>query len=123
MTNEFKRWKDSTTTSPSTRHLGHYKSFIILDGNNEHPHHSFFNTYILQTINTLIISTIDARCHLKRWLSSTVIMIEKILNTPRIDKLRVTNIYEAYYNLLLKYYLSKKSRKYAEITNTLEENQ
>ena len=28
----FKRWKEKTSTSPSNRHLGHYKSLLAADG-------------------------------------------------------------------------------------------
>ena len=32
----FKKWKESTTTSPSGIHLGHYKALIEPDGGNSH---------------------------------------------------------------------------------------
>ena len=33
----FSKWKESTSTSPSYRHLGHYKALLVSDGrdNNE----------------------------------------------------------------------------------------
>ena len=55
---------------------------------------------MLQTFNTTINATIESGHPLKRWLSPIVIMIEKIPNTPRINKLRIINIYEVDYNLL-----------------------
>ena len=56
-------------------------------------------------------------------MTSTVVMIEKIPNIPRINKLRVINIYEANYNLLLKFFWPKLSTKHVETENTLGENQ
>ena len=49
-------------------------------------------------------------------------MIEKVTKTPRINKLKVINIYEADYNLLLKYFWPKFSTKARRRTNTLGEN-
>ena len=40
-------------------------------------------------------------------------MIEKILAVPRINKLRVINIYEADHILMLKYFWPKQSTKHA----------
>ena len=40
-------------------------------------------------------------------------MIEKILAVPRINKLRVINIYEANYILMLKYFWPKQATKHA----------
>jgi hypothetical protein len=32
-TSAIKKWRESTSTSPSGRHLGHYKSLIVIDSN------------------------------------------------------------------------------------------
>ena len=48
-------------------------------------------------------------------------MIEKIPNTPRINKLRIINIYEADYNLPQKQFWLRLSTKHAEATHTLGE--
>ena len=95
MTQGFKKWKESTTTSPSTRHLGHYKSFLASDGIDNNTAHCSFNNQMLQTFNTILNATIESGTPSTRWLSSIVVMIEKIPNTPRINKLRIINIYEA----------------------------
>ena len=49
-------------------------------------------------------------------------MIQTIPNTPRINKLRIINIYEADYNLLQKFFWPKLSTKHVEATHTLGEN-
>ena len=49
-------------------------------------------------------------------------MIENIPNTPRMNKLKIINIYEAYYNLLQKFFWPKLSTKHAEATYILGEN-
>lgn len=77
---------------------------------------------MIQTFSTIINATIESGNSLQRWLLSIVIMIEKNSNTPRINKLRIINIYEANYNLLQKFFWTKLSTKYAEAINTLGKN-
>ena len=123
MTSGFRKWKESTTTSPSQRHLGHYKSFLVSDSNDTKTEHANFDKAVLQTINTIINATIASGVPLTRWLTSLVVMIEKIPSVPRINKLRVINIYEADYNLMLKYFWPKQATKHAVQTKTIGENQ
>ena len=111
MTQGFKKWKESTTTSPSTRHLGHYKSFLVSDGKDNDTNHFSFNTKMVYTFNTIINATIESGHPLNRWLSSIVIMIENIFNNPRINKLRIINIYEIDYNLIQKFFWPKDTPK------------
>ena len=49
-------------------------------------------------------------------------MIENIFNNPRINKLRIINIYEADYNLIQKFFWPKLSTKHTEATHTLGKN-
>ena len=107
MTSGFRKWKERTTTSLLQRHLGHYKYFLVSDSNDDNLEHSDFDKSILQTINTIINTIIASRVPLRRWLTSLVVMIEKILAVPRINKIRVIDIYEADYNLMLKYFWPK----------------
>ena len=53
---------------------------------------------------------------------SIVLMIEKEKNNHRINRLRVINIYEADYNLILKYFWPHKTTQFAERNNLLGEN-
>ena len=92
------------------------------DSNNNNPEHADFDKDILQTINTIINATIASGVSLTRWLTSLVVMIEKIPALPRINKLRVINIYEADYNLLLKYFWPKQATKHAVKEKTIGEN-
>ena len=113
MTSGFRKWNESTTTSPSQRHLGHYKSFLVSDSNDNNPEHTNFDKDILQTINTIINAIIASGVPLTRWLTSLNVMIEKIPAVPRINKIRVINIYEVDYNLMLKYFWPKQTTKHA----------
>ena len=69
--------EESTSTSPSNRHLGHYKSFLVSDGKENDDAHSSFNHQMLQTFNTILNATIESGIPLTRWLSSIVVIIEK----------------------------------------------
>ena len=59
-TSGFRKWEESTTTFPSQRHLGQYKSFLVSDSNDNNPEHADFDKDILQTINTIINATISS---------------------------------------------------------------
>ena len=121
MSQGFKKWKESTSTSPSNRHLGHYKSFLVLDGKANDVAHSFFNCQMLQNFNTILNAIIESGTPLTRWIPYIVLMIEKIPYTPRINILRIINIYETDYNLLQKFFWPKLFTKNAEAKHTLGE--
>ena len=123
MTSGFREWKERTTTSPFYKHLGHYKSFLVTDSNDIKHEHISFEKVIFQTINTILNSTIASGVPLTRWFTSLVVMIEKIPVVPRISKLRVINIYEADYNLMLKSFWPNKVTKHTIKNKTTGENQ
>ena len=100
MSDGLKCRRESTSTSPSKRHLGHYKSLLTSDGKENNKIITHFNAFMLQLHNTLINASISTGVPLTRWTTSKVIMIEKEKNNPRIKRLRVINKYEADYNLI-----------------------
>ena len=99
-TKTIRKWSEATSTSPSGKHLGHYKSLISLD--------SHSSTYtekapdagisILQVLHQAAASAFQSGVSLSRWQKINTCMIEKIPGTPRINKLRVIHLYEADYN-------------------------
>ena len=123
MTSGFRKWKENTTTSPYQRHLDHYKSFLVSDSNDTNIEHAIFDKSILQTINTIINATTASGVPLTRWLTSLIVIIEKVPSVPRINKLRVINIYEVDYNLMLKYCWPKQATKHTVQAKTIGENQ
>ena len=66
MTQGFKKWKESTTTSPFTRYLGHYNYFLVSDGKDNDIDHCSFNNKMLQNFNTIINVTIESGHPLQR---------------------------------------------------------
>ena len=85
----FKKWKESTSTSPSVRHLGHYKSLIQ-------------DPTLLGALTSFLNITIQRGLSVSRWSNATNVLIEKDPGTPRIHRLRIIHLFEADFNLFLK---------------------
>jgi hypothetical protein len=102
-----RKWREATTTSPSGRHLGHYKILTKLELLNEDNVN--LSDEILKLYYTIIKITINLGQTLDRWCNISTLMIEKTPGIKRIDKLHVIHIYEADYNLLLKIMWARKA--------------
>ena len=62
----YKKWRESTSTSPSSRHLGYYKSIIASDGiNNSERKKSTETIWDIHTIITNLV--IKTSTPLERW--------------------------------------------------------
>ena len=85
----FKNWNEQTTTSPSGRHLGHYKA-IIQD-------HKLLR-YITLFLNIALTNGIT----ILHWSEATNIMIEKDPGIPKITRLRIIHLFEADFNFIMK---------------------
>ena len=81
----FKGWKECTSTSPSGRHLGHYKALI------QHP--ILLNCFV-QFMNIVVSRGIA----IPRWCKATNVMLEKDAGKPYIHRLRIIHLFEADYN-------------------------
>jgi len=129
MIDGFRRWPERTSTSPSGRHLGIYKS-LAKDANRTkrkssrpkalHPtgaHNKkpeFDGKNVLQLIHQLLHMAVQ-HCHMyDRWCTIWNLFIEKDIGVPRITKLRALHIVEADYNLLLKWFGPKGFMKRVE---------
>lgn len=85
----FNGWRESTSTSPSGRHLGHYKALI------QDPD---LLTCFTQFLNIALFHGIA----LPRWCNATNVLIEKDAGRPCINRLRIIHLFEADFNFLLK---------------------
>jgi hypothetical protein len=122
----FQKWKEQTTTSPSSKHLGIYKSLINAVRFNIQPDTE--DTPILATraleIQHMILNLAVRECHtLERWQTVHNFFLEKLPGNPLIEKLRVIHIYEADWNFLNRYFAAYKVSKLAsrEGTTTVEQ--
>jgi hypothetical protein len=92
------KWKESTLTSPSSRHLGHYISLL--------KHISNETDEIGETILQLHHTMLQIAQHCCRpynwWKTEMEVMLEKDKGDPKIDRLHIICLYEADYNIFLK---------------------
>jgi hypothetical protein len=103
MMQKYKFWPKSTSTSPSGRHLGHYRALLPGPDRNTEAACAF----------ELKRSDLEAMHHLsleyalvhgysyQLWKKVVNIMLEKEPGNPNIHRLRVIYLYEADYNLVL----------------------
>jgi hypothetical protein len=104
-TGKIKVWKESTTTSPSGRHLGRYKA-LLSTGNYDPESEEFISfvdqqSAILKLLLFLVNYCLRTGHVLERWKTIVNVMIFKDDGVYRIHRLRVIHIYEADFNLLL----------------------
>jgi hypothetical protein len=103
-------WRETTTTSPSGRHLGRYKS-LFRDGlpQQEDDNVSIGTTVAFaakqEKLTKLVLAVINYCIRntyvLDRWKTIVNVMIFKELGNFKIHRLRVIHIYEADFNLIL----------------------
>ncbi len=85
----FKGWKETTSTSPLGRHLGHYKALIQ-------------DPVMLDCLAKFLDIAITRGISIPRWQQAVNVMIEKDKGDPKINRLRIIHLFEADYNLFLK---------------------
>jgi hypothetical protein len=123
MVEGFHKWREKTTTSPSGKHLGIYRTLTKTykgqyekkDKKNETTESKETTTKLkttskeILTIQQLLMNTAIKHCvTLERWETIHNLFIEKQPGNPLLEKLRVIHIYEADWNLLSKYFISHK---------------
>jgi hypothetical protein len=102
----FKSWKESTSMSPSGRHLGHYKAIIDdpeikkMKKNPEYVSHC--KLAFLELFTKLVNIPVHNGFVPDRWCKSITVMIEKDPGSPRIEQLHIIHLFEADYNFSLK---------------------
>ena len=102
----FKKWKESTLTSPSGRHLGRCEATVADPGlkkqDPEQEHLRARETNFAEALVKMINLPLRHGFAPKRWRNSVAAMIEKDPGSPRVERLRVTRLFEADCNLSLK---------------------
>jgi hypothetical protein len=110
VTKGFRKWKESTATSPSGRHLGHYKAIIQND------------TLLECLVQFLTIAT-QRGISISRWQEAVNVLIKKDPGAPKINRLRIIHLFEADFNLLLKIYWGSRLVWRAKDMNMLNPGQ
>ena len=85
----FKHWRETTSTSPSGRHLGHYRSLI------QHP-------ALLSCFVKFMNIAVQSGVSIPRWSNAVNVLIEKDPGKPRLNRLRIIHLFEADFNFFLK---------------------
>ena len=100
---KFAIWKESTSTSPSGRHLGHYRALLPREMPKDPRARKMEECRVdLVTLhNSMINLALSQGKSYKRWQKVVNIMLEKEPGNPKIHRLRVIHLYEADYNLIL----------------------
>ena len=63
----FTKWKERTITSPSGRHLRHYKVLIVSDGEEKNKELQVFSHKMLSAYNVIINLALALGIPLHRW--------------------------------------------------------
>jgi len=125
----FKKWPEHTSTSPSGRHLGIYKSLAKhfpppKDETKDQPedtHPIKSGNDILKLLIWMMELAVTHTHTYDQWKTIWTILLEKDTGNPQINCLRTIHLYKADYNLLLKWFSSKgfilSSKKVHCITN------
>ena len=102
---KMKVWREGTTTSPSGRHLGHYKSlFTVINHSlesDEREELKEIQEKIAGCYVAILNYAIRHNYSYKRWKQILNFMIYKEQGNVKIHLLRVIYIYEADYNFLI----------------------
>ena len=96
-----KKTRESTASSPSGIHVGHYKVSISMSD-------------IAATLTSMLSLPFEHGFSPKRWQASIHVMLEKIPGQPRVDKLRIIQLLEADFNIALKIKIGRQLMKHAE---------
>jgi len=103
---KLRNWRETTTTSPSGLHLGHYHAlWKPSDIDKTVPgaldRFEAKRKELIRAHLALINYAIKFNYPLQRWRKVVNIMLEKDIGQPKIHRLRVIHIYEADYNMML----------------------
>lgn len=102
---KLKSWRETTSTSPSGRHLGHYRAMIqkltFIPDASERDKLENYQNKILALYTDVINYGTKYSYILERWRTIESTMIPKDAGNTKIHRLRVIHLFEADYNLLL----------------------
>jgi endonuclease/exonuclease/phosphatase family metal-dependent hydrolase len=128
----FLKWKESTSTSPSGRHLGIYKTLVTVYLNSsgefdDTDEGTMPTKYKAERVLGLIygLATTAARLgfYLQRWTKVINVMIYKEPGNFNLDKLRVIHLFEADFNLTVGILFGRRAMYHARDHSLLHDGQ
>jgi hypothetical protein len=96
----YRKWRESTSTSPSGLHLGHEKALFRFEGKLG-PDEPKLSSRMFEMKATFLNAAIEHGIVYNRWETVVNALIEKIPGMPMINKLRVIHLIESDFNLLI----------------------
>jgi Reverse transcriptase (RNA-dependent DNA polymerase) len=96
-----RKWRESTSTSPSGRHLGHYKAALK-------------DRELTRGYSMMLNLPIRLGFSPQRWQQAISVLLEKDKGNPKIHRLRIIHLFEADYNLFLKLIWGSRMIRHAE---------
>jgi hypothetical protein len=100
----FRQWRETTSTSPSGRHLGIYKALLS-------------NKAISENLCEMLNIVIRLELIPTRWCKAISVLIEKDPGSPCVNRLRMIHLFEADYNFFLKLMWASRLVHRGEDTN------
>jgi hypothetical protein len=103
MMDKYKFWPESTTTSPSGHHLGHYCALLpgLRTTTTKGRELDSMRTDLVRLHHQMLDYTLRHGHSFQRWKKVVNVMLEKDPGNPKIHRLRVIHLYKADYNLFL----------------------
>ncbi len=123
ISNGFRVWKEMTSTSPSNRHLGHYKALLSLDGREDNDSTTHLAEDIMDIHHRMTAICAKLGISLHRWQEVVTAMLEKDNGSPKLHRLRVIHLLEADLNLLIKIIIARRFVWHGETHGTFGEAQ
>jgi hypothetical protein len=126
------KWRESTSTSPSGRHLGIYKTLVTVYLNSSgefdaEEEGTMPSKYKAESILGIIygLATTAARLgfYLQRWTKVINVMIYKEPGNFNLDKLRVIHLFEADFNLTVGILFGRRAMYHARDHELLHDGQ
>lgn len=103
MMDKYKFWPETTSTSPSGRHLGHYRALLpaLRLKSKANAELNTKRQELVAMHHAVTEYALDTGYSYRRWQKVVNVMLEKEPGNPKIHRLRVIHLYEADYNLIL----------------------
>jgi hypothetical protein len=96
----YRKWRESTSTSPSGLHLGHEKALFRFESKLG-PEDPKLSVRMFEMKAKFLNAAIEHGIVYERWETVVNALIEKIPGMPMINKLRVIHLIESDFNLLI----------------------
>jgi hypothetical protein len=123
----FNKWNENTSTSPSGKHLGHYKALLSpalkACAATNSPGLTAEADRIIDAHVSLLNIAAEYGSPLPRWKNIVSVMIEKKPGNYQLNKLRTIHLFEADYNWLIGMIFGRRMVHGAERQKHLHEGQ